>query len=91
MLDRLQQITGTTTDFFEADVTYDSSLLDGLKIQYGGAVKVAVRRPDRLHVEFDGDERRSQIVIDGDTMKTYSFLNFVGIEFKDDFVYSKEC
>ena len=37
-------------------------------IQCGGVVKVAVRRPDRLHVEFDGHERRSQIIFDRGTL-----------------------
>lgn len=50
---------------FHADVAYDSVLADGQKIQYGGVADVAVRRPDRLHVEYRGDERQSQIVFDG--------------------------
>ncbi len=50
---------------FRADVTYDSLGSEDVMIQYGGVAEVAVRRPDRLHVEFSGDERHSRIVLDG--------------------------
>ena len=50
---------------FHADVAYDSVLADGQKLQFGGAADVFVRRPDRLHVEYRGDERMSRVVFDG--------------------------
>jgi hypothetical protein len=51
---------------FRADVAYDSVSVDGQKIQYGAVVQLSVRRPDRLHVLYDGDERRRQVVMAGD-------------------------
>lgn len=50
---------------FDAEVTYDSVLANGQKIQFGGASQVTVRRPNRLHVEYRGDERRTRVVFDG--------------------------
>jgi hypothetical protein len=50
---------------FRAEITYDVVSLDGQKIQYGGVASVAVHRPDRLHVIYDGDERPRQVVISG--------------------------
>ena len=52
---------------FHADVTYDEALASGQRIEYGGTADVAVRRPDRLHVEYRGDERQSRVVFDGQT------------------------
>ncbi len=50
---------------FHAEVAYDSVLASGQKIQFGGVSKVTVRRPNRLHVEYRGDERRTRVVFDG--------------------------
>ena len=52
---------------FRADETYDEVLASGEQIEYGGIADVAVRRPDRLHVEYRGDERQSRVVFDGKT------------------------
>ena len=52
---------------FRADETYDETLANGQGIEYGGTADVAVRRPDRLHVEYRGDERQSRVVFDGKT------------------------
>jgi hypothetical protein len=56
---------------FHADVTYDSVLANGQNIQYGGAADLAVRRPDRLRSDYNGDERRSRAVYDGRTITLY--------------------
>jgi hypothetical protein len=53
---------------FHAEIAYDSVLSNNQKIQYGGAADVSVRRPDKLHVEYRGDERQSRIVFDGSTI-----------------------
>ena len=50
---------------FHAEITYDSLLSNDQEIQYGGATDVSVRRPDKLHVEYRGDERQSRVVFDG--------------------------
>lgn len=53
---------------FHAEVEYDAVLASGQKIQFGGASKVTVHRPNRLHVEYQGDERRTRVVFDGRTI-----------------------
>ena len=53
---------------FHAEVKYDAVLASGRKIQFGGASKVTARRPNRLHVEYRGDERRTRVVFDGRTI-----------------------
>lgn len=53
---------------FHAEITYDAVLANGQNIQYGGASDVSVCRPDKLHVEYRGDERQSQVVFDGSTI-----------------------
>jgi hypothetical protein len=55
---------------FEADVSYDE-LTNGQMLQFGGVARVAVRRPDGLHVTFDGDTRNHEIVFDGRTFTVY--------------------
>ena len=56
---------------FRAEVAYDSVLSTGQKILHGGSTHVTVRRPDRLHVEYRGDERRTQVVFDGRNFTVY--------------------
>lgn len=56
---------------FRADVAYDTFSVEGQELQYGGRAEVSVRRPDRLRVEYDGDERRNRVVYDGQTITVY--------------------
>lgn len=51
---------------FHADIAYDS-VIGGQKIQFGGAVDIVMRRPDRLRSEFRGDERQTSAIINGST------------------------
>ncbi len=72
ILREMSEYLKTAREFtFHADVSYDSVLTSGEKIQYGGTADVSVRRPDRLHVEYRGDERQSQIIFDGRTFTVY--------------------
>ncbi|MHC4106465.1 MAG: DUF2092 domain-containing protein [Planctomycetota bacterium] len=50
---------------FRADVTEDSVLATGQKIQLGGRTEVTVQRPGRLHAHFQGDERHTRSIIGG--------------------------
>ena len=59
---------------FHADITYEAVLSTGEKVQYGGASEVSVRRPNRLYVTFEGDERRSQVFYDGRTITLFDML-----------------
>jgi hypothetical protein len=56
---------------FHADVAYDTFSGRDQEIQYGGRAEIAVRRPDRLRVEYDGDERRNRVVYDGERITVY--------------------
>ncbi len=56
---------------FHAEVSDDSVQTTGEKLEFGGAVKVAVRRPDRLRVNYDGDDGRRRIFFDGNTLTMY--------------------
>ena len=47
-------------------------LSTGEKIPYGGTADISVRRPARLHVRFDGDERASWVAYDGSTITFYN-------------------
>ena len=58
---------------FQADVSYDTLWAAGQMIQYGGVADVAVRRPNRLRVEFDGDEDQYRVVYDGEEITVYQF------------------
>jgi hypothetical protein len=52
---------------FRAQILYDVVTQSDQKLSFGGTVTVSVRRPNGLHVQFDGDERTSRIVFDGET------------------------
>jgi len=41
---------------FHAEISYDTFSAQGQELQYGGRADISARRPDRLHVEYDGDE-----------------------------------
>lgn len=56
---------------FQADVAYDTETAEDQTLQYGGVARVAVGRPDRLHARYDGDERKSQVIINGQTFTFY--------------------
>lgn len=58
---------------FAADVSYDV-VRSGRRVLLGGHADIAVRRPDRLHTRFDGDERRNQVMIDGRSFIFYNAL-----------------
>jgi hypothetical protein len=59
---------------FHAEISYDGVHSTGEKVKYGGASDVSVRRPDRLHVRFEGDEHRRQVFYDGSTVTLYDML-----------------
>jgi len=51
---------------FRADIVYDSVSDEGQKLQFGGVADISARRPDRLRVQYDGDERPRQVTIAGE-------------------------
>jgi hypothetical protein len=66
-----EYLAGAQEYSFKADVAYDTETAEGQVLQYGGVAHVAVRRPDRLRVEYDGDERQSRVILDGKTFTFY--------------------
>jgi len=75
ILREMSEYLQTAVEFtFRAEVTYDSVTATGGKIQYGGRADVAVRRPDRLHVEYTGDERQNWFVLDGREVTVYDAI-----------------
>jgi hypothetical protein len=68
LLRSMSDYLGAAQEFsFRADVAYDSVATDGQKIQYGGTANISVRRPDRLRVLYEGDERPRQVIVAGET------------------------
>jgi hypothetical protein len=49
----------------QARGTTDDLLSSGQKVQFGGAVDLKVRRPDRMRMDISGDRRNERIYYDG--------------------------
>ena len=67
-----EYLRGAKEFTFRTEVAYDTLLPNGQKIQYGGQAKISVHRPDKLLVQFDGEERKSRIFYDG---RTFTILD----------------
>jgi len=52
---------------FTAEITSDAPFASGEKLQFSGRLKVEMRRPDGLRVEFDGEPRSTRSWFDGRT------------------------
>ncbi len=73
LLRHMGKYIGAAREFsFRADITDDAVLSNGQKIQNGGIANVEVRRPNKLHVRYSGDERRTQVFYDG---KNFTILD----------------
>ena len=59
---------------FQTDISYDSVLVNGQKIQFGGTGEIAVQRPNRLRVEYRGDEGARRVVFDGHTLTVHDLI-----------------
>jgi hypothetical protein len=53
---------------FRADVSYDEFSIWDQEIQFGGVAIIALRRPDSLDVAYDGDNRQSRVLFNGETL-----------------------
>jgi hypothetical protein len=56
---------------FHADIVYDDMLPTAQKIQLSAVEDVAVRRPDRAYVEYEGDVGAKQLWYDGKRITLY--------------------
>ena len=73
LLRQMGKYLGAAGEFsFRADITDDAVLSNGQKIQNGGIANVEVRRPNKLHVRYSGDERQTQVFYDG---KNFTILD----------------
>jgi hypothetical protein len=68
----LERIAGAQSLTFRAEVTKDSSLPSGQKLQFPGKLEVAVRRPNGFWNTFEGEQRTTRSWYDG---KTFTLLN----------------
>jgi hypothetical protein len=56
---------------------YDVVMLDGAKIQYGGALDILVKREGRLHVNYGDDISAKELWYDGSTLTLIDHLSNV--------------
>jgi len=56
----------------QAKMTTDDVIGSGQKVQFGGAVELKVRRPDRMRMDIAGDRRNERVYYDGKTFTVYS-------------------
>jgi hypothetical protein len=55
----------------QARATTDDVLPTGQKVQFGGAVDMKIRRPDRMRVDISGDRRNERFYYDGKTFTIF--------------------
>lgn len=68
----LERIAGAASFAYRAEVTNDTPLPSGQKLQFSGTLEVAVRRPNGLRSAFDGEQRTTRSWYDG---RTFTLLN----------------
>ena len=68
LLRQMGKYLGTAREFsFRADITNDVVRAGSQKIQYSGTADIAVRRPNKLHSRYSGEDRQTRIFYDGRT------------------------
>jgi hypothetical protein len=58
-------LTGATSITFHVEKTFDDILETGQKVQYSGAIDMALRRPDRLYVSYGDTFTSREVWFDG--------------------------
>jgi hypothetical protein len=58
-------LTGAKSITTHVEKTFDDILTTGQKVQYSGAIDIALRRPDRLYVSYGDDFASREIWFDG--------------------------
>ena len=72
LLKEMGAYIGSAEQFtFHADVTFDHVLPSGQKLQFSAAEEVALQRPGRLYVEWNGDLGARQFWYDGKSVTLY--------------------
>jgi hypothetical protein len=71
-LDRMATFLRSLQDVeVEGETTTDDILASGQKVQYGGTVKLKIRRPDRMAAEVVSDRKNEQMFYDGTTFTVF--------------------
>ncbi|MCH8167717.1 MAG: DUF2092 domain-containing protein [Proteobacteria bacterium] len=58
-------LTGASSITLHVEKTFDDILVSGHKVQYSGAIDIALRRPDRLYVSYGDDFASREVWFDG--------------------------
>ena len=58
-------MTGAKSITMHVEKTFDDILVTGHKVQYSGAIDIALRRPDRLYVSYGDDFASREVWFDG--------------------------
>lgn len=66
---------------FQADISQDLVFSNGQKIQLGAVAKLKVHRPDKLHIDYQGDRRDVRFYYDGQTFTMEGVRNNVYANF----------
>ena len=72
LLKEMSAYIGSAQEFtFHADISFDHVLPSGQKLQFSAAEEVALQRPGRLYVEWNGDLGARQFWYDGKSVTLY--------------------
>jgi hypothetical protein len=72
LLKEMSAYIGSAQEFtFHADISFDHVLPSGQKLQFSAAEEVALQRPGRIHVEWNGDLGARQFWYDGKSVTLY--------------------
>ncbi|MBV8773698.1 MAG: DUF2092 domain-containing protein [Deltaproteobacteria bacterium] len=66
-----RQLSSTKTITYHAEITFDSVLSSGVKIQYAAALDTAIQRPDHLTINYKSDLGAKVIWYDGKNLTIY--------------------
>lgn len=65
------ELSSARTVRYHAEITFDSVLASGVKIQYAAAMDTAIQRPDQLAIDYKSDLGAKAIWYDGKTLTIY--------------------
>ena len=65
------ELSSARTVTYHAEITFDSVLASGVKIQYAAAMDTAIQRPDHLMIDYKSDLGAKAIWYDGKTLTIY--------------------
>lgn len=64
---------------FKADINFDQLIVSGQQIQYGGAARVTLKRPDKVYAEYAGDLNAKKVWYTGGEVTVLDLnTNFYG-------------